>query len=251
MDGVLYRGSQVIEGAPEAVKKLKKKVKKVFFTTNNSTLSRRGYVKKLRGLGVESDESQILTSAYAAAVYLKGLGNARVLPIGERGLREELLQAGLEVVDCRSPERATHVVAGLDRRLTYGKIVAAAKAISAGAVFVATNTDAAYPTEAGLLPGAGATVGAIVGCTGRSPDVVLGKPSTFMLELGMRAVGVRRSEVAVIGDRLDTDVVVAKKLKLRSILVLSGVSTPQDVRKARRRGLSPDFVFRTLAEVVS
>jgi ribonucleotide monophosphatase NagD (HAD superfamily) len=72
-----------------------------------------------------------------------------------------------------------------------------------------------------------------------------------MLELGMRAVGVRRSEVAVIGDRLDTDVVVAKKLKLRSILVLSGVSTPQDVRKARHRGLSPDFVFRTLAEVVS
>ena len=172
MDGVIYRGSEPIEGAVEAVEKLKKRVKKVLFTTNNATLSRRNYIKKLRKMGINSKKSEILTSAYAAALYLKNMGKAKVLPIGEEGLREELRGAGVQMVDLQHPEKATHIVAGLDRRLNYQKIAAAAKAIFSGAEFIATNADPTYPTETGAMPGAGATIGAISGCTGKKPTLV-------------------------------------------------------------------------------
>jgi len=251
MDGVIYRGGVPINGAAEAVAKLRERVGKVLFTTNNATLSRRAYVKKLRGMGIKSEESEILTSAYTMARYLKSLHEVKALPIGEKGLVEELHAAAVPTVDLRCPEEATHVVAGLDRKLNYWKIAAAAKAIFSGAKFVATNVDATYPTESGMMPGAGATIGAISGCTGKGPDVVIGKPSPLMLELGMRISGVRKNDVAIIGDRLDTDVAVARKLKIRSILLLTGVSTLRDVRRAHRMGESPDFVYESLAEVVS
>lgn len=250
MDGVIYRGGSPIRGAAEAVAKLKKNVR-ILFTTNNSTLSRRDYAKKLREMGIECDESEILTSAYATTVYLQRLRKVRVLPIGENGLVEELHLGGVSTVDMKNPERATHVVAGLDRKLNYGKIAAAARAIFSGAKFIATNADATYPTERGVMPGAGATIGAISGCTGKKPDEVIGKPSTRMLELGMSLSGVRRHNVAIIGDRLDTDILAAKKLEIRSILLLTGISTLKDVKRAKRMGTAPDFVRDSLMEVVS
>ena len=246
MDGVLYKGERPIGRPGPVIERLREKIGKVLFTTNNATLDRDAYVKKLRRMGVYADRSEIITSAYAVALYLKRMKRATVFPVGERGLINELRAAKVRMT--RTPEQANCLVVGLDRKLTYAKIALAARTLFAGARFVATNADRTYPTEKGLMPGAGAVIGAISGCTGREPDIIIGKPSTYMLELGLRIAGVRKKETVVIGDRLDTDIVAARKLGVRSILVLSGVTRRADLAKS---SMKPDFVFNNLAEVVN
>jgi HAD superfamily hydrolase (TIGR01457 family) len=245
MDGVLYTGNRPIGRPGTVVRRLRERVGKILFITNNAALSRDAYVRKLRRMGVRAAKSEIITSAYATALYLKNVGRARVLPVGERGMIQELQSNGVSIT--WDPLHATHVVAGLDRKLTYAKIALAAHAIFNGAKLIATNTDATYPTEKGPMPGAGAVVGAITGCTGRKPDVVIGKPSTYMLETALRLAGVPKRKAVLIGDRLDTDILAARRLGIRSILVLTGITRKEDlvIRKIR-----PDHVAGSLAEVV-
>lgn len=245
LDGVVFIGETPVAGAREAVDRIRRAGRRVFFLTNNSTLSRGGYVRKLAGMGIRAEPDQILTSGYASAVFLREKApGARILVVGERGLVEELEQAGLKTVD--RAEEATHVVVGLDRRLTYGRLAEAAFAIRSGTEFIATNSDSTYPTERGLAPGAGAIVAALSTSTGRSP-VVIGKPSSLMLELGLRLAGVRRSRAVIIGDRLDTDVAAGRAAGIKTGLVLTGVCRRSNLKAAG--GPEPDFVFNSLAEV--
>jgi 4-nitrophenyl phosphatase len=251
MDGVLYRGDRPVRGAARAVNKLREMRKKLVFITNNSTASRSAYVRKLKRMGISAKKSEIVTSAYATALHLKKSSpKPCVYVVGERGLKRELREAGLRVVSSIQAEKATHVIAGLDRKLNYMKISAALRALLRGAEFVATNVDATYPTERGLSPGAGATVGALVGCCGRQPRTVVGKPSTPMIKIAMGSVGAKPGKTAIVGDGLDTDIAVGKRLGLRTILVLSGVSAEEDVEAAKGTELAPDFVYRDLKEAV-
>lgn len=250
MDGVLYRGERPIEGAARAVEMLRRKGKKVVFLTNNSAHTRRAYAKKLARIGVTSDESEIVTSGYATALYLRERApSARIYVVGEPGLKQELKEAGFTPISDERAAEATHVVAGLDRTLSYKRIAAALRALLGGAELVATNTDSTYPTEAGLSPGAGATVGALSGCSGRKP-VVIGKPSPYMLKLALDTLGTKPRETAVIGDRLDTDIAVGKRVGLVTILVLSGVATERDVARVRGTKLAPDFVLSGIGGLV-
>ena len=137
----------------------------------------------------------------------------------------------------------------MDRKFNYKKLMMGMRKILSGALFIATNLDKTFPSSDGLIPGAGSIVAAMEACVNRKPDIVIGKPSKIMFELALK--NVNRKRTLVVGDRLDTDVVVARKLKIRSILLLTGVSTLRDVRRAHRMGESPDFVYESLAEVVS
>ena len=241
-DGVLWRGEEPIPGAPEAVRVLKASGKKVLFFTNNATLSRRGYLAKLRRLGFDAEPGEVYCSAYAAAVWLRGRVR-RVYVVGEEGLVEELKLAGLELA---GPEEAECVVVGLDRGLTYSKLEGALRCLSRGALLVATNGDPTLPTERGLAPGAGAILAALEAAAGRRADAVVGKPNAFMYELALREHGIRPEEALAVGDRLDTDVEGAKRAGLAAALVLTGAAKLSDLERARAK---PDFVLGSIRDL--
>ena len=241
LDGVVWLGRKPIEGAAQALRELEKAGKKLAFLTNNSTFSRRDCAKRLKKMGITTE--RIITSSYGAALWLKREGKARIYMIGEKGLREELELAGHELVKEKEAEKATHVVVGLDRGLNYNKLTAGMRAILAGAKFVATNRDCSFPGESGLFPGAGAIVSFLEAATSRKPDVVIGKPETFLLELALEVLGSNPRETALVGDRLDTDVVAGKRMGMKTILVLTGVS--KTVGKPK-----PDLVVKSLSELL-
>ncbi len=250
MDGVLYLGEAPIKGAAEAVGWLRKHGKTLVFSTNNSAETRRAYARKLARMGIAARESEIITSGYLTALYLrKRSPRAKVYMVGEKGLRSELERAGLKLVSYARTEEATHVVVGLDRTVNNKKLTGALRALLAGAEFVATNADAAYPTENGLSPGAGAMIGALVGCSGKKPSVVVGKPSPRMIKLALEILRSKPSETAIVGDRLDTDITAGKRAGVTTILVLSGVSKRRDVVKAKGK-ITPDFVINRMRDLV-
>ena len=250
MDGVLYRGGKPIKGAARAVEAMRRKGKKLIFWTNNSAYTRRAYARKLTKMGIASNESEIITSGYATALYLsKRAPRAKLYVVGEPGLKQELKEAGFTLLSDERAAEATHVVAGLDRTLSYKKIAVALCPLLAGAKLVATNVDSTYPTEAGLSPGAGMTVGALSGCSGKKP-VVIGKPSIHMLKLALNILGTKPSETAIVGDRIDTDIAVGKRMGLVTILVLSGVAAERDAARARGTKLAPDFVLPSIGELI-
>jgi 4-nitrophenyl phosphatase len=252
MDGVLYTGKRPIYGAPDAVKRFRESGKKLIFSTNNSTITRAGYSRKLTQMGIPVHESEILTSGYATAMYLRNrCSNAKIYVVGEKGLKSELKLAGLEIVPEKEAEKATHVVAGFDRKINYRKISGGLRALLAGAEFIATNTDSTYPTEDGLFPGAGAIIGALAGCSGRGPSLVVGKPSIHMIKIALEMLGAKPKEVVIIGDRIDTDVRAGKIAGIRTVLVLSGVCTEKDAREVMNTKMAPDFVFKSIVDVMN
>ncbi|MCS7131506.1 MAG: HAD-IIA family hydrolase [Hadesarchaea archaeon] len=251
MDGVLYVGAKPIEGAAEAVERLRAMGKKLVFSTNNSAYTRRAYTRILRKMGIVAKESEIVTSAYVTSLYLrKHAPNARIFVIGELGLEQELKMAGFDLLPKDRAEEATHVVVGLDRGLTYEKLSLGLRSLLAGAELVATNTDSTYPTEVGLSPGAGAIVGALVCSSGKQPSVVVGKPSPHMMRVCLDVLGSRPRETAIVGDRLDTDIRAGKRLGLVTILVLTGATTRRDVERVKGTRTAPDFVISSIKDLV-
>ncbi|MEM2874598.1 MAG: HAD-IIA family hydrolase [Candidatus Hadarchaeales archaeon] len=251
LDGVVWVGRTPVKGAPEAVRRLREMGKKIVFMTNNSARSRKEYIWMLRKIGIRAKENEIVTSGRATAVYLSRLRReVRAYVIGERGLKRELVQAGIKVLSDEDAGNATHLVVGKDSTINYRRIWSGLRALMGGAEFVATNTDATYPTENGLAPGAGAMIGAMTGCSGRTPDIVIGKPYSHMLKIGLEIMGTTARETAIIGDRAETDVMAGKLAGMRTILVLSGVTKKNDLKRVKK-DMRPDYVFDSLAEVVS
>lgn len=158
-------------------------------------------------------------------------------------MEEELTLRGVKIVD---NENADIVAVGFDRTLTYDKIAIAFKAIIKGALFIASNEDPSFPVEDGLMPGAGVAVGALRFCTGKKP-FVLGKPHTYMINMILRENNLKKDEVLMVGDRFDMDIKMAKKARIKSVLVLSGISSYEDVKKNGK--LKPDFVLKDLSEL--
>jgi len=248
MDGVLYTGSKPIKGAERAVEFLRKSGKKVIFLTNNSESTRASYMKKLARMGIIAREDEVITSGQVTADYIrKENPDARVFAIGGKGLIQELKLAGLKLV---RPDRATHVVVGIDQSLTYEKLRGGLKALLSGAEFIATNPDNLYPTEKGLSPGAGAIVAALERSSMRKAKVI-GKPSSYMIRFVLKILGIKPNEAAIIGDQINTDIKAGRKTGLMTILVLSGVSKSEDVVKVRGTKNAPDFVIGSLEEVIS
>ncbi len=242
IDGVLVRGGVPIPGAQEALTQLRN-TGKVLLLTNNSTKSRVGSAARLRECGIFVEPSEIFPSSYVAAQFLRRFGCVRYWYIGEAGIREEMEAAGHVLV---GPEAAEWLVVGMDRGLTYEKLAQALRALLRGARLLATNEDKTFPTPEGLVPGAGAVVGALRGM-GFSPQFVVGKPSAIAFEVALTVLGVQAKEVLMIGDRLETDIGGAARLGMDTALVLSGVTGAEELRGAPVR---PTYVARDLSALV-
>jgi 4-nitrophenyl phosphatase len=226
LDGVLYRGTTALVGAADFIAFLRARGIAFRLITNNATLTPDQYVAKLGGMGIPVGRDELFTSALATALYLQRQGAAgeSAFVVGEDGLRDALTAVGIRL-DGHNPQ---WVVVGLDRGLTYEKLATASLAVAQGAHFVGSNPDRSFPTEAGLVPGAGALLAVVTATTGVSPTVI-GKPQPLMFELAMEALGVTPGETVMLGDRLDTDIEGAAGVGLQSIMVLTGVSTRADL----------------------
>ncbi|NOZ63357.1 MAG: HAD-IIA family hydrolase, partial [Caldiserica bacterium] len=229
------------------ISRVREKGDEVVFLTNNSAYTRKYYRNKLQRMGIPTQEKDIYTSAGLLADYLSELPQIRrVLTIGEEGLHFSLRRKGFLVTTQSSSVDA--VAAGLDRRFNYQKLFLAQKAILSGAKFIATNRDATLPTENGLLPGSGAIIKAIEECTGKEAEVV-GKPNPLGLEIIMKERNVCKEDVIVIGDRIETDILLGKKAGVKTILVLTGVTEKEDLKNISPEDF-PDQVTEKLINLL-
>ncbi len=222
MDGVLYRGNRKIEGADDFINFLIANGIEFLLATNNSTKTRRSFAQKLQGMGMNVGEERIITSAYVTAEVLKReVEFGRAIIIGGEGIYEELNRIGWEILEPREWRSADFVIVGMDTGLTFEKLKYGCLAINNGASFVATNDDKNFPSEEGLIPGAGSIVAALEAATGKKARV-MGKPNKPYVEIIKGILG--EDELWVVGDRVETDMLLAEKLHAKKVLVLSGVS---------------------------
>jgi len=244
-DGVIWWGDKLIEGADDTIKALRGAGKKILFVTNNSTKSRREYVKKLGGLGISADESEVVTSGSATAQYLlEKYGPSRVYAIGVEGLTSELMLAGHTLTE----EKPGFVVVGHDTGFTYEKLKKAFEHVYYGkAELIAANDDPFAPREGGMAPVAGGIVKAIEYASGVEAFVV-GKPNKPIMELCLSILGTSARETLMVGDYLHTDIQAGKNMQMPAALVLSGVSSEKDVEET---GITPDFILQDITELMS
>ncbi len=224
LDGVVYRGEQVIPAAPGVLERLRALNAKLLFLTNNSARTPGQVAARMQKLGVKADPQEVLTSALATAAMLRREGSSgqRAYVVGEEGIREALEQVGVEILN-GEPDAAHLVVVGWDRSVDYAKLKTASLLVERGARLIATNPDASYPAPDGLWPGAGAILSAVTTTTGATPTIV-GKPGRPLFQAAAEATGATRP--LVVGDRLDTDIGGAHAMEWDSLLVLTGASTP-------------------------
>ena len=236
LDGVLYRGSAPVPHAAEALTSLREAGKGIAFVTNNSASTPDTVAERLRSVGVRADPSEVETSAITTAHLLASRAVRSAFVVGEEGVRSALGAQGIEIHD--DPSGGVDVVVvGLDREVDYAKLRTASILVQRGAALVATNPDGSFPAADGeVWPGAGALLAAIEATTGVKAEVV-GKPEPPILEAALRRAG--GGVPLLVGDRLDTDIAGAERLGWDSLLVLTGITTPQELT---RSPINPTYV---------
>jgi 4-nitrophenyl phosphatase len=264
LDGVVYRGSEPIPGIAGLLTRRAAAGDEVVYVTNNSMWYRADYVERLEAMGAPVSADRVVSSPRATALYLREIdpGLERVLALGGSGLGRELADVGFRVVmagaaaelvvrDGLDPFEASGrpgaVVVGLDPDLSWERLAVAASSIRAGARFIATNRDPIYPTERGLMPGAGAVVAAVEAASGVTP-VSIGKPAAHLLEEAARLVGADPRDAVMIGDGIQTDLLAARAVGARCVLMLTGVSSRAEVEALQGPG-APDAIAADAAEL--
>jgi HAD superfamily hydrolase (TIGR01457 family) len=252
LDGVIYRGKKLINNSDIIIKNLRKRGLDIIFNTNNSTQTRDMYVEKLKKLGIKTTKEEIYTSAHIAAMALSAVkSKANVFIIGEIGLQKELELEGHTVfLDDSAGTDIDFVVVGLDRNLTYDKVKLAQNYIlDHGAKFYATNPDATLPVKKGVLPGAGVMVKAVQIATGKKPLKIFGKPHPTGINLILENYDTAPDKAAIIGDRIETDIVAGNRAKIKTILVLTGVTTKEMAQDFSGEFNTPDIIINSLREL--
>lgn len=238
MDGVLWQGDKAMPGLVAFFQALRLRNIRFILATNNASLTSEQYVTKLARMGVQVDVTEILTSGMATALYLKERtdpATTRIFVVGEDGARQPLLEQGFiltepyKVNDNSNSKGADYVVCGKDETLTWAKLATATLDIRAGAKFIGTNADITLPTERGVILGNGAILAALEVATGVKPTII-GKPEPIIYQQALAKLGVDINQTVAIGDRLDTDILGAVRTGIRSILVLTGISSEEDLK---------------------
>lgn len=246
MDGVLYRGRQRLDGVVELLAFLDGRGVRYACITNNASMTPEQYEEKLAAMGIAMPAARVVTSAIAAGMALRAEypRGTRAFVVGMRGLRDALFADGHFVEDDVLPEL---VVQGADFELTYATLRRATLLIRGGARYVATNPDKTFPSEEGLIPGAGAIMAALAAATDVTPTVI-GKPAPGMFHVAAAMLGAPPAETLTIGDRLDTDIAGAIAAAMPSALVLTGVSTRAEAEAGPTR---PDAIFADLPDLLA
>ena len=235
MDGTVYLGSRLLPGSLDFLRYLGETGRDHLFLTNNSSRNAQYYAQKLTKLGWPAQPGEILTSGEATALYLGGLKPAaRIYLLGTPDLETEFAAHGFVLTD----ENPDYVVLGFDMTLTYDKLVRACDLVRGGVPFIATHPDLNCPTETGYIPDCGAMTALITASTGVTPKVI-GKPNREIIDAMFRKKPVRRDQVAMVGDRLYTDIVMGHNAGVTSVLVLSGEAKEADIPAAP---VKPDHV---------
>lgn len=246
MDGTVYLGHRLLPGAKTFFRLLDRRGIPYLFFTNNSARDRFLYRDKLAGLGLDVSPDRVITSGEATALYLTtSTAFRRIYVLGTPSLEHELSAAGLVLADAD----VDAVVLGFDTTLTYAKLERACHLLRGGAAFVATHPDSVCPTERGPVPDCGSMAALLRKATGVRP-VVVGKPQRRMVTMALRKLGpgYRPGNVAIVGDRLYTDMRMGRRAGLTSILVLSGETKQEELEKTRD---IPDYVFPSIRELAA
>lgn len=249
LDGTIYVDDDVISGVVEAIKELRDRGDKVVFLTNKSIANRNDYVDKLTRLGIEVNLNEVINSNYITAHYLKSemVDGESVFVIGENPLFNELLEQNIKMAEV--PEKASYVVLGWDRKFTYDKLNSAFQAWRNGAKIIATNPDRTCPVKGGEVPDCGAMIGALEGATGVPITMITGKPSSMMAEYVLdNVLSMKAEDCYMVGDRLETDIKMAKEAGIQSVLVMTGITTPEMLRET---DYQPDYVLESVRDIVT
>lgn len=225
MDGVIYHGNRILPGVREFVDWLQKENKHFLFLTNSNHSTPRELQQKLARMGLDVDESHFYTSALATANFLKlQAPGCSAYAVGDHGLQNALFAAGITINDV-DPD---YVVIGESQSFSYDNIVNAVRLVNKGAKLIGTNSDLTGPTENGIVPGCRALISPIEMATGKKAYFV-GKPNPLMMRTGLRLLGVHSEDAVMIGDRMDTDIVAGIESGLDTVLVLSGVTSRENI----------------------
>ncbi len=246
MDGVLWRGDMALPGLQKFFNFLHQYNIPYMLATNNASKTPDQYQQRFAKFGITINPANVMTSSLATATYLQQElgGQGRVYAIGGDGIHNALSQAGFTVVDdSNQPVKA--VVAGIDFNLSYNKLKHATLLIQQGAKFVGTNGDVTFPAEEGFYPGAGAVLAAIQAATKEKPTIV-GKPERLMFDIAVQKMGVQPQHTAMVGDRLETDILGGQRAGLKTILVTTGVDNKNTVSKTV---IQPNAIFSGIDEL--
>lgn len=242
MDGVIYHGNRLLPGVKEFVEWLYREKKKFLFLTNNSGKTPRELQDKLARMGLDVDEKHFYTSALATAEFVANqTPNAKAYVIGEPGLYNALYDKGITLSDV-NPD---YVIIGEASSYNYDSICRAVHLVQRGARLIGSNSDLTGPTEEGIIPACRALVSPIELATGQNAYFV-GKPNPLMMRNGLKLLGVHSQDAAIIGDRMDTDIVAGIESGLDTLLVLSGVTSREELQRFPYR---PRVVLNGVGEI--
>ncbi|MEW6189420.1 MAG: HAD-IIA family hydrolase [Actinomycetota bacterium] len=249
MDGVIYLQDSPISGAREVINYLKSAGKSILFLTNNSYYTAKHYVERLSSMGIQVSPDRVLTSAAATAMYLKKhhqLKGKTAFVIGGPGLEREIKSIGLELLTTDSGRNAHFVIIGWDLNFNYEKMKVATLAINGGAIFIGTNYDRTFPSGEGLWPGGGAIIASIEVATDKKAKII-GKPEKYMVEAALALFDGNPQKTVLIGDRLDSDILAGKRAGIKTILVLTGVTSSEMLEKS---DIKPDYILEGIWEIL-
>ncbi len=245
LDGTVYRGDRLISGADSAVASIRRHGAGVVFLSNNPTRTREEYAAKLTRLAIPAKPDDVISSsAVLTAELQREAPGSRVYVIGETPLASELMRAGF--IPALEPAETDFVILAFDRTFHYGKLLFAHRAAKHGARLWATNPDRACPVQEGDIPDCAAIIAALEACTGRKVERVLGKPSPTMIEAAARRLGCPLGDCLLVGDRLETDILMARNARCPSALVLTGVTTREMLQTSN---IQPDYVLASIADI--
>ncbi len=250
MDGTFYLGDTLLEGAVEFLQTLKEQGKDYCFLTNNSSQSARAYLRKLTRLGLQVERKNIVTSTDVLIYYLQDIKpGALLFPVGTKYFEQELIQAGFELIfafDETAP--VDYVVVGFDTSLDYAKLFAACRYLRSGIPYIASHPDFNCPLENGVyMPDCGAIIEFLKASTGIEPAEIVGKPNPLVVKMLTEKLGLEKKSMAMVGDRLYTDIRLGLNSGIVSILVLTGESTREDAVNGE---IKPDYIFPGIKDLL-
>ncbi len=244
MDGTVYLGDDLLPGTLETLSLLDRQGKQYYFLTNNSSRDQAHYRKKLAKMGIDVPEERIIISTHSAISYLSGKKAHKLFVLGTPELKHLLSAADFAVV---SDGAADYVVVGFDITLSYDSLAMACQYIDAGVPYMATHPDVRCPLEGGkYLPDCGSMVALIETATGVKCEMVTGKPSRYMIDVVLATTGFKTEQLAVVGDRLYTDIALGADNGILSILLLTGEARRDDLKDS---SVQPDIIFESIGDI--
>ncbi len=246
LDGTIYLSEKLIPGAREVIEKLRFLSKKIVFLSNKPLQTREDYAAKLTRLGIPTAADEVINSSRVMARWLaQKAPKALIYVIGEPSLTDEMVREGFRISE--NPGEVQYVIASFDRTFDYRKLNIAHQAIKKGAHFVATNPDRACPVEGGEIPDCAAMIGAVEGSTGKKVETIVGKPSDIMIQVAVMTMHLSPDVCLLVGDRLETDILMGKKAGMATALVLTGVTKKEALKNS---DIQPDYIWESVAELL-